>query len=51
MPRRKVKVEATVAPDITEEEKEHVDRIANDAHRKISYIVNENEPPEEPHYD
>jgi len=51
MPRKKVKVEATVAPDVSDEEKKQIDRIANNAHRQISYIVNENEPPEEPHFD
>ena len=47
MPRKKVKVEITVSPDVEDEIKEQIDRTVDYAHRRVSFIVNENEPPED----
>ena len=46
MTRKKVKVEIIVVPEVTDDEKEQLERAADYAHRRASYIVNENEPPE-----
>ena len=47
MSRKKVKVEITIVPAIEDEEVELIERIADYAHRRTAYIVNENEKSEE----
>ena len=47
MTRKKVKVEITVTPEVTDEEKAQIERTADYAHRRTSFIINENEPPED----